>query len=85
MIFQSNLNDIGLIESNIRALVLLNLLNSLRKSDEMLGKPRILSFYLNSLNKFNKTRALMLDLLYMYLLTPNKNSSPMITFFLSLV
>ena len=74
MIFQSNLNDIGLIESNTRALVLLNLFNSLRKSDEMLGKYRILSFYLNPLNKFNKTRALMLDPLYMYLLTSNKNS-----------
>ena len=33
-----------IIESNTRALVLLNLLNSLRKRDKMLGKPRILSF-----------------------------------------
>ena len=31
-------------ESNIRALVLFNLLNSLRKRDKILGKPRILSF-----------------------------------------
>ena len=44
-------------ESNIRALVLLNLLNSLRKRerDKMLGKPRILSLFPNSFNKFNKT------------------------------
>ena len=41
------------IESNIRALVLLYLLNSLQKSDKMLGKPHILSFFLNSFNKFN--------------------------------
>ena len=33
------------IESNIPALVLLNLLNSLRKKDKMLGKPHILSFF----------------------------------------
>ena len=33
------------MESNIRALELLNLLNSLRKRDKMLGKPRILSLF----------------------------------------
>ena len=33
------------IESNICALVLFNLLNSLRKSDKMLGKPRIISYF----------------------------------------
>ena len=43
------------IESNIRALILLNLLKSLRKRDKMLGKPRILSLFPNSFNKFNKT------------------------------
>ena len=32
------------IESNIRAHVLINLLNSLRKRDRMLGKPRIYLF-----------------------------------------
>ena len=42
----------------------LNLLNSLRKGDELLGKPRILSLYLNSFNKVNTTWALMLDPLY---------------------
>ena len=41
--------------------VLLHLLNSLRKRDKMLGKPRILSLFPNSFNKFNNTRARMLD------------------------
>ena len=44
-----------LIVSNIRAPVLLNLLNLLQKSDKMLSKPRILSLFLNSFDKFNKT------------------------------
>ena len=44
--------------------VLLNLLNELRKRDKMLGKPRILSLFPNSFNKFNNTRALMLDSIY---------------------
>ena len=43
MNLQSNLNDIWKIESNIHALVLLNILNSLTKRDKMLSKPRILS------------------------------------------
>ena len=47
------------VESNIPASVLLNLLNSLQKSDKMLGKPHILSLFLNLFNKFNKTWALM--------------------------
>ena len=42
------------IESNIRAPVLLNLLNSLQKRDKMLGKPHIWSLFPNSFNKFNK-------------------------------
>ena len=46
-------------ESNIRAPELLNLLNSLRKSDKMLGKPRILSLLPNLINKFNKKSVLM--------------------------
>ena len=41
----------SLKESNICALVLLNLLNSLRKRDKMLGKPCILSLFPNSFNK----------------------------------
>ena len=40
---------------NICGLLLLNLLNELRKSDKMFGKPRILSLFPNSFNKFNKT------------------------------
>ena len=43
------------IESNIPAHVLLNLLKELRKGYKMLGKPCILSLFLNSFNKFNKT------------------------------
>ena len=34
---------------------LLNLLNSLPKSDKMLGKPCILSLFLNLFDKFNNT------------------------------
>ena len=45
MRFQGILNVINKIESNIRVPVLLNLLNSLRKRDKMLGKPRILSLF----------------------------------------
>ena len=37
------------------ALVLLNLLNLLRKRDKMLDKPHVLSLFPNSFNKFNKT------------------------------
>ena len=46
------------------AYVLLNLLNELGKRDKMLGKPRILSLFPNSFNKFNNTRARMLDSIY---------------------
>ena len=42
-----------IIDFNIRAPVLLNLLNSLRKIDKMLGKPRTLSLLPNSFYKFN--------------------------------
>ena len=35
--------------------VLLNVSNSLRKGDKTLGMPHILSLFLNSFNKFNKT------------------------------
>ena len=43
------------LESNFHAPVLLNLLNLLRKSDKLLGKPRISSLFTNFFNKFNKT------------------------------
>ena len=41
--------------SYISAHVLLNLLNELRKRDKMRGLPSILTLFLNSFNKFNKT------------------------------
>ena len=44
--------------------VLLNLLNKLWKSDRMRGLPSILSLFRNKFNKFNNTRARMLDSIY---------------------
>ena len=44
--------------------VLLNLLNELGKRDKMQGLPIILSLLRKELNKFNKTRARMLDSFY---------------------
>ena len=44
--------------------VLLNLLNELGKSDKMRGLPSILLLFRNEFNKFNKTRARMLDFIY---------------------
>ena len=44
--------------------VLLNLLNELRKRDKMRGIPSILSLFRNEFNKFNYTRARMLDSMY---------------------
>ena len=44
--------------------VLLNLLNELGKSDIMRGLPSILSLSRNEFNKFNNTRARMLDYIY---------------------
>ena len=44
--------------------VLLNLLNELGKRDKMQGLPSILSFFRNEFNKFNNTRARMLDSIY---------------------
>ena len=49
-----------LIESNISASALLNLLNLLIKKGKMLGKPCILSLFPNSINKFNETWALLI-------------------------
>ena len=43
---------------------LLNLLNELRKRDKMRGLPSILSLFRNEFNKFNNTRARMLDSIY---------------------
>ena len=44
--------------------VLLNLLNELVKRDKMRGLPSILSLFRNEFNKFNNTRARMLDSIY---------------------
>ena len=44
--------------------VLLNLLNELRKRDKMRGLSSILSLFRNEFNKFNNTRARMLDSIY---------------------
>ena len=43
---------------------LLNLLNELGKRDKMRGLPSILSLFLNEFDKFNNTRARMLDPIY---------------------
>ena len=44
--------------------VLFNLLNKLGKRDKMQGLPSILSFFRNEFDKFNYTRARMLDSIY---------------------
>ena len=46
--------------------VLLNLSNEFGKSDKMRGLPSILSLFRNDFNKFNNTRARMLDSIYHY-------------------
>ena len=50
--------------SYMSAHVLLNLLNELGKRDKMRGLPSILSRFRNEFNKFNNTRARMLDSIY---------------------
>ena len=44
--------------------ILLNLLNELGKRDKMRDLPSILYLFLNKFNKFNNTRARMLDSIY---------------------
>ena len=44
--------------------VLLTLINELGKRDKMRGLPSIISLFRNEFNKFNKTRARMLDSIY---------------------
>ena len=63
MKFQSDLNAIYR-GSYMSAHILLNLLNELGKSDKMRGLPSILSLFRNEFNKFNNTRARMLDSIY---------------------
>ena len=50
--------------SYMSAHVLLNLLNELGKRDKLRGLPSILSLLRNEFNKFNNTRARMLDSIY---------------------
>ena len=50
--------------SYMSAHVLLNLLNELGKREKMRGLPSILSLFRNEFNKFNNTRARMLDSIY---------------------
>ena len=50
--------------SYMSAHVLLNLLNELGKRDKMRGLPSILYLFVNEFNKFNNTRARMLDSIY---------------------
>ena len=50
--------------SYISAHVLLNFLNELGRRDKIRGLSSILSLFCNELNKFNNTRAQMLDSIY---------------------
>ena len=50
--------------SYMSAHVLLNLLHELGKRDKMRGLPSILYLFRNEFNKFNNTRARMLDSIY---------------------
>ena len=50
--------------SYIIAHVLLNLLNELWKRDKKRGLSRILALFRDEFNKFNKTKARMLDSIY---------------------
>ena len=64
--FQVNLSCSDTINrgSYMSAHILLNLLNELGKRDKMRGLPSILSLFRNEFNKFNNTRARMLDSIY---------------------
>ena len=59
-----HLFSIRIVNYYMSAHVLLNLLNELGKSDKMRGSPSILSLFRNEFNKFNNTRARMLDCIY---------------------
>ena len=59
-----NTSDIVYRGSSKSAHVLLNLLNKLGKRDKMRGLPSILSHFRNELNKFNNTRARLIDSIY---------------------
>ena len=49
----------------MNAHVLLHLLNELRKRDKMRGLSSISSLFRNEINKFNNTRARMLNSIYL--------------------
>ena len=53
--------------------VLLTLLHKLGKTDKIAGLPSILSLFRNEFNKFNNTRARMLDSIYHMTLRLLKN------------
>ena len=55
--------------SYMSAHVLLNLLNELGKRVKLRGLPSILSLFRNEFNKFNNTRARMLDSIYHMILS----------------
>ena len=61
--FHRKFRDSG---SYMSAYVLLNLLNELGERDKMRGLPSILSLFRNEFNKFNNTRARMLDSILAY-------------------
>ena len=65
----SDLIDLLHRGSYMSAHVLLNLLNELGKIDKMRGLPSILSLFRNEFNKFNNTRARMLDSIYHMILS----------------
>ena len=51
----------------MNAHVMLNLFNMLEKSDKMRGLSSILSLFRNESDKFNNTRARMLDYIYQFI------------------
>ena len=60
----SNKTDTFKTNTGVSAHVLLNLLNELGKRDKRRGLPSILSLFRNKFDKFNNTRARMLDSIY---------------------
>ena len=64
--------------------VLLNSLNELGKRDKMRGLPSILSLFRNEFNKFNNTRAGMLDSTYHMTITLKSHFWPKDVIILSL-
>ena len=61
---EKDLRILRLADLTLNAHVILNLLNELGKRDKMRGLPSILSHFRNEFNKFDNTRARMLDSIY---------------------